>query len=146
MTSLVRLRLLAGAACLLGASAFVQLAGTTWRGAAAATGRTMTTGGRIIETGSGAASSSAAAAAARGRVATQSATSDADPSTDEGYRELFNKLEYARHREKQSRKRYQLVAAPAWEDLALRMEKVRSRAGGCHTRTRQRQRQRCCGC
>ena len=132
MTSLVRLRLLAGAACLLGASAFVPLAGTTWRGAAAATGRTTTSGGRIMETGSGAAS------AARGRVATQSATSDADPSTDEGYRELFNKLEYARHREKQSRKRYQLVAAPAWEDLALRMEKVRSRAGGCHTRTRQR--------
>ena len=53
-----------------------------------------------------------------------STAANVDP-TDEGYRELFNKLEYARHREKQSRKRYQLVAAPAWESLALRMEKVR---------------------
>jgi len=52
-----------------------------------------------------------------------STATSSDP-TDEGYRELFNKLEYARHREKQSRKRYQLVAAPAWEALALRMEKA----------------------
>uniref|UniRef100_A0A7S2DHP0 Phosphoribosyltransferase domain-containing protein n=1 Tax=Octactis speculum TaxID=3111310 RepID=A0A7S2DHP0_9STRA len=43
--------------------------------------------------------------------------------TDE-YRALINKLEYARHRESQTRKRYQIIACPAWEELAIGMERA----------------------
>jgi len=38
------------------------------------------------------------------------------------YRTMWNKLEYARHREMQSRKRYQVIAAKEWEGLSLNLE------------------------
>jgi len=38
------------------------------------------------------------------------------------YYRRWNRLEYARHREMQSRKRYQLIAAKEWEGLALDLE------------------------
>ena len=38
------------------------------------------------------------------------------------YKLMWNKLEYARHREVQSRKRYQIIAAEAWEGMAEQLE------------------------
>uniref|UniRef100_A0A7S2R758 Phosphoribosyltransferase domain-containing protein n=1 Tax=Rhizochromulina marina TaxID=1034831 RepID=A0A7S2R758_9STRA len=40
----------------------------------------------------------------------------------ESYRVLWNRLEYARHRDTQSRKRYQIISAEIWEDMALNLE------------------------
>ena len=49
---------------------------------------------------------------------------DGGDNDDDSYRLRWNKLEYARHREQQSRKRYQIVSAKEWESLALGLEET----------------------
>ena len=49
---------------------------------------------------------------------------DGGDNDDDAYRLRWNKLEYARHREQQSRKRYQIVSAKEWESLALGLEET----------------------
>ena len=45
-----------------------------------------------------------------------------DEDAKHNYKLMWNKLEYARHREVQSRKRYQIIAAEAWEGMAEQLE------------------------